>query len=141
MKAGGRIYGNDMSAMVYLRYSKDNKRNGVVNMHEYININGTSELITNTEDLLKAIYSANYEIAEELEKDLHKALTERQLQDQKAQSDMIAYESELEENRDAFGDILEALGQLEGIISSKRVSKDKAMGILSNIRKVISNVY
>ena len=54
---------------------------------------------------------------------------------------MIAYESELEENRDAFGDILEALGQLEGIISSKRVSKDKAMGILSNIRKVISNVY
>ena len=110
-------------------------------MHEYININGTSELITNTEDLLKAIYSANYEIAEGLDKDLQKALTERQLQDQKAQSDMIAYESELDENRDAFGDILEELGQLEDIISGKRVSKDKAMGILSNIRKVISNVY
>lgn len=110
-------------------------------MHEYININGTSELITDTEDLLKAIYSTNYEIAEQLEKDLQKALTEKQLQDRREQSDMIAYESELEENRSAFGDILEELGQLEGIVSSKRISKDKAIGIVSDIRKIISNVY
>ena len=110
-------------------------------MHEYVNIGGQQELITNSEDLLVVLRKVNYEVAEELEKDLHKALTEKQLQDQRVQSDMVAYESELEENRDAFGDILDALRQLEDVISSKRVSKCKAMGIMSDIRKIISNVY
>ena len=110
-------------------------------MHEYVNIGGQQELITRSEDLLVALRKVNYEVAEELEKDLHKALTEKQLQDQKLQSDMIAYESQLDENRDAFGDMLEALGQLEDIIGSKRINKDKSMGIMSDIRKIISNVY
>ena len=110
-------------------------------MHEYVDIGGQQELITNSEDLLVVLRKVNYEVAEELEKELHKALTEKQLQDQRLQSDVIAYESELEENRDALGDILEALGQLEDIIGSKRISKDKAIGIMSDIRKIISNVY
>ena len=110
-------------------------------MHEYVNIGGQQELITRSDDLLVVLRKVNYEVAEELEKDLHKALTERQLQDQRLQSDMMAYESEQEENRDSFGDILEALGQLGDVIGSKRISKDKAIGTISDIRKIISNVY
>lgn len=117
------------------------KKEVVGYMHEYVNIGGQQELITSSEDLLVILRRVNYDVAEELDKDLHKALTEKQLQDKREQSDMIAYESELEEDRAAFGDILDLLGRLEDIVGSKRVSKDKAMGIISDIRKIISNVY
>ena len=110
-------------------------------MFEYVKIDDTKVLITNTRDIVDELSINHYEIANCLINEINLAYNEKELQEKRIHTDLECYEADLEANRNAFSDILEELKTNERLMDSKRTNKVKVDKSLSQIHKIISNVY
>lgn len=59
--------------------------------------------------------------------------------ERKMNSDLVAYEADLDSNRTAFQDIQDAVDSIDDLLCESRINRDKIAFHIGEIRKIISN--
>ena len=105
-----------------------------------MNINDNYELILSADDFKKMIelYMGN-EAAVFFGDIVDYANKAVQAAKDKANSDLLFYESSLESNATAFTDIQEELANISEVLDSKRINRDKIAHSVLEIKKIINN--
>lgn len=91
---------------------------------------------TDTEDFQNALNELKIEGLTEYIQSLE---NEKTYQDKRFDSDMISYESQIEEYRNILSDTMDELNTLRtSIIDSKRINKDS---IINTLKRITNNIY
>lgn len=91
---------------------------------------------TDTEDFQNVLNELKIEGLTEYIQSLE---NEKTYQDKRFDSDMISYESQIEEYRNMLSDTMDELNTLKAsIIDSKRINKDN---IINTLKRITNNIY
>ena len=102
----------------------------------YLN-DGSFEHIYDDGDFQRLIYER---LGYDAEKVIKKLISRADYTKQKINTDLTAYESELESNRTAFTDINDALHEMFSyILKCKRLNKDNLLESIKQIQSIINN--
>lgn len=97
---------------------------------------GTTEIMFGRDSFQKLVAER---LGYDAEKILQEIIDEADYTKAKVQTDLVSYESSLEDNTSCFQEILAKIEKIQRNINSKRMSKDKILELLSNIEAEIHN--
>ena len=105
-----------------------------------MNIKGKNKTIFDIKDFSELVREY---MGDDASRFLDKAIGAKQEDDKyqelKFNSDMTSYESQVEENRYAFVDILDEIEKIESVLNSPRMNRVKLQKATKEIKKVVNN--
>lgn len=105
-----------------------------------MNIKGKNKTIFDIKDFSELVREY---MGDDASRFLDKAIESNQedgkYQELRFNSDMASYESQVEENRYAFVDILDEIEKIESVLNSPRMNRVKLQKATKEIKKVVNN--